>query len=257
MIVVETPGALSGAENMDADVRSAMDCVHGRREPHLRLYTWNPAAISLGAHQDPSLIDRTKARLHGVDVVQRPTGGGAILHTDELTYCITLPLGGQSPTDVYGQITNALLRGLTALGIAADAETWPTAASPDGYSMEPLCFSGIARHEIRVGGRKLVGSAQRLYRSADQGHVVLQHGSILLSDAHTMLPVYMSERVFGMTTQKVAELKDRSTSLEALMRSRPDMTAVIDAIRFGFEQTSALWNERTAVHMDHRQEVDT
>ena len=55
----------------------------------LRLYTWDPPAISLGRFQDPErAIDAARAARAGVSVVRRPTGGRAVLHDGDLTYAL-------------------------------------------------------------------------------------------------------------------------------------------------------------------------
>lgn len=254
MIQVDIVGPRTGAENMRSDIQSATECLRGRSHPHLRLYTWQPAAVSLGAHQTPDLVDRSITSIHGVDVVIRPTGGGAILHTDEVTYCITLPLGERSPTNVYAIITEALLSGLRGLGIDADPETWPSSFAPGGtYVPEPVCFSGIARNEIRVRGRKLVGSAQRIYRAEIGDRVILQHGSILMSDAHALLPVYLNARGRGTALHQVQKLRERSTSVGQECGTRVPAEEVMEAIRKGFEAAPALW--LAGAMEDQRQEV--
>jgi len=202
------------------------------------------------------MIDRTIARHHGVDIVTRPTGGGAILHTDELTYCVTLPLQGRKPSAVYNLITSALLSGLHTLGLRAAAERWSSSFSPDGpYEPDQLCFSGVARNEVCVGGRKLIGSAQRIYRTPAGDRVILQHGSILLSDAHTLLPVYLKHRSPGKTAQNIRDLQKRSTSLYEVLGNIPDIGAIMEAFQRGFEDTPALWAIPAAQKNIHPEEV--
>ncbi len=251
MMTVDVSGPRPGPENMDADVRSAQDCLRGRVHPHLRLYGWQPAAISLGAHQSVDMLRSGYAAMHGVDVVTRPTGGGAILHTDELTYCVTLPLLGRTPSAVYAIIVSAILRGLRSLGVGADAERWPTPSSPNGaYAAQPVCFSGIARDEVRVNGRKLVGSAQRIYGGGNGDRVILQHGSILLSDAHALLPVYLKGNMQGSAAQQVRDLRARSTSLEAERGRRVPWNEAAEAMHSAFRSTPALWEIEAGHHQE-------
>ena len=57
----------------------------------LRFYGWRPASLSLGYFQ--SAADRS---LHtassALPLVRRPTGGGALVHDNELTYCLVSPV---------------------------------------------------------------------------------------------------------------------------------------------------------------------
>ena len=57
----------------------------GESRPTLRLYAWTPPCLSLGHAQPFSDVDLTRLGACGWDMVRRPTGGRAILHTDELT----------------------------------------------------------------------------------------------------------------------------------------------------------------------------
>ena len=55
--------------------------------PILRLYGWQPPAVSIGYFQSmDEEVDVKKCKQMGIDVVRRITGGGAVLHESELTY---------------------------------------------------------------------------------------------------------------------------------------------------------------------------
>lgn len=157
----------------------------------LRFYRWAPACLSFGRNQPAAgLYDAAEAIRRGIDVVRRPTGGQAVFHDRELTYSVVVPVGVLgSPRETYFAINRALVRGLRTLGVdasvrgeaalrsAGDGGPAPisleaTSGAPDWLSP---CFQAPAAGEIVVGGRKLVGSAQRCER-----RVLLQHGSILI-----------------------------------------------------------------------------
>src|SRR5262245_66376340 len=55
-----------------------------------------------------------------------------------------------------------------------------------GAATGRACFASTARHEVVLGGRKLVGSAQR--RTA---RALLQQGSLLLGEGHLRLADYL------------------------------------------------------------------
>ena len=143
--------------------------------PVLRLYSWNPACLSIGYGQRIADVDRERLIGAGWDVVRRPTGGRAILHVDELTYCVVLP-GGHPLAEgnmiaSYQRLSQALVAGLNGLIEAPMAEAQANKRGRNG----PVCFETLSHYEITVEGRKLVGSAQ-LRRAAG----ILQHGSIPL-----------------------------------------------------------------------------
>jgi len=142
--------------------------------PTLRFYTWTPATLSLGYFQR---FEEVAAASEAFVVVRRITGGGAIHHTNELTFSLAATLEHplfrgpvhRSYERVHELIAKALsksgcqpaLRGAAAL--ASDAE---------GTGM---CFHHSTAQDLAWDGRKGVGSAQRRRRGR-----VLHHGSIKL-----------------------------------------------------------------------------
>ena len=170
----------------DAALNMALDEAMRRRaavtgEVLVRTYTWAAPSLSLGRNQRTrGLYDAPRCAAAGVPVVRRPTGGRALLHGREITYCVAAP-DAAAPTlrGGYEAINGWLLDALHRLGVAAERAV-PTAAElPPGTAP---CFEHPSAGELVVGGRKLVGSAQH----RDAG-AFLQHGSILLDDDQPML----------------------------------------------------------------------
>ncbi len=92
----------------------------GQALPTLRLYAWEPACLSLGYAQPYADVDEARIKERGWEVVRRPTGGRAILHTDELTYSVTAPadeprLAG-SVLESYNRLAVALLQAVQVVG---------------------------------------------------------------------------------------------------------------------------------------------
>jgi lipoate-protein ligase A len=145
--------------------------------PTLRLYAWEPPCVSLGRHQSLMAVDTACCATRGYHIVRRPTGGRAILHTDELTYSIVTPpdhpLMEGLVLDSYLRLSQGLIEGLRRLGIDARPAPETNRAGPD---VSAACFEVPSAYEILAGGRKLMGSAQA--RRSDH---VLQHGSLPLT----------------------------------------------------------------------------
>ena len=101
----------TGKYNMDFDLNLAK---HFNSDlPVLRVYRWKPFCISLGANQDYNSVDTKKTVLDSLDIVKRPTGGRAILHSEELTYSVVYPVTeDNSPKQIYREINLALKSGL-------------------------------------------------------------------------------------------------------------------------------------------------
>lgn len=167
--------ARDGAWNMAVDEAILAAVARGDSPPTLRFYQWEPPCLSLGRGQPATDVDTMACLAAGFTCVRRPTGGRAILHRDELTYSIALPLADpRAAGDIlesYRRLSEGLAEGLRALGVAVERAA-PRKAAADPT---PACFETLAGYEITVGGRKLLGSAQFRTNKA-----LLQHGSLPL-----------------------------------------------------------------------------
>ncbi len=167
--------ARDGAWNMAIDEAIATAVGRGDSPPTLRFYEWEPPCLSLGRGQPDADVDVAACDRAGHTCVRRPTGGRAILHQNELTYSISLPLSDpRAAGDIvesYRRLSDGLAEGLRGLGLAVE-RALPRKAEPEAA---PACFETLAGYEITVGGRKLLGSAQFRTRTA-----LLQHGSLPL-----------------------------------------------------------------------------
>ncbi len=224
--------ALSGSENMALDVELAR-AAEPEDPPVLRLFQWRPWAISLGYHQSLDEIDVDRCRADGIDIVRRPTGGRAILHAEELTYSVILPKGCGVPVhstaSTYRLISQALVDGLRRVGV--EATFGRSARVP--YQTHVPCFATTALYEVQWRGRKLVGSAQRRYENA-----VLQHGSILLGDAHLRLADYVrGAGENGERRQLRQLLQQRTATVSQAAGTGLSVSELVDALLRGFEAT--------------------
>jgi lipoate-protein ligase A len=172
--------------------------------PVLRLYSFDPPAITLGYHQKAEkAIDLGAAFADGLDVVRRITGGRALLHDGELTYSVTAAMGppfGKGLSDTFESIAGVIVEALRALGI--DAALGSAKHVSVESSMSSPCLVSTSRHEITAGGLKISGSAQRR-----TGGAFIQHGSILLRSGSERIERYLSGSWEG--------LADMITTVEA------------------------------------------
>lgn len=175
--ILRTPPA-KGAWNMAVDEAILESTAQGLMPPTLRLYAWSPACLSLGYAQSIDDIDIDKLEKFGWDIVRRPTGGRAILHTDELTYSIcgikNSPLLIGSVLESYQRLSSALLEALRLIGIEADLPKLIDKSQSTSIQ-NPVCFEVPSNYEITVSGKKLIGSAQSRKKNG-----VLQHGTLPL-----------------------------------------------------------------------------
>jgi lipoyl(octanoyl) transferase len=175
-VIVSPPAP--GARNMALDEAILISVGKNEVLPTLRLYAWEPACLSLGYAQPVADVDRDKLDARDWDLVRRPTGGRAILHTDELTYSVCAPVNeprvAGGVLESYSRLAEALLQALLLLGLPAESKE---SYSPITTSRipNPVCFEVPSNYEITANGKKIIGSAQ-----ARRKEGVLQHGSLPL-----------------------------------------------------------------------------
>jgi len=216
-------GYLSGDVNMAFDSLLSGGYVD---RPCLRLYQWDPYALSLGYNQSSEVIDAEKLRKAGLDFVRRPTGGRAVLHAEELTYSVVVPsessLFNENVHVLYENINLSLQKGFKNFGIPTELERRKRRLQ--GSKVNPACFSSAARSEIKYKGRKIIGSAQRRYKTA-----VLQHGSILTGPYHLKIVDFLKN------VPENLNLSRQAVSLSEITGSPVDITRLKDSIIEGFE----------------------
>jgi len=227
-----TPPA-RGSWNMAVDEAILEFATRGEVLPTLRLFAWQPACLSLGYAQSAADADRIRLARHGWDLVRRPTGGKAILHTDELTYSVTGPqteprLEG-SVLESYRRLSAALVEALHLLGISAQTQTevLSTGNEPKG----PVCFEVPSNYEITVNGKKIIGSAQARRRAG-----VLQHGALPLYGDLTRITAVLAFSDESSRAIAAERLTTRATTAEDVLGYPLDWNTAAQAFVSGFEK---------------------
>ena len=254
--LILTPPA-PGAWNMAVDEAILEAIGKDIAPPTLRLYAWQPPCLSLGYAQPVGDIDLAVLSDRGWQLVRRPTGGRAILHTDELTYSVIAPhseprLQG-SVLESYQRLSQALLRALQILGIQAQAKELPLPPAPpspdtpqsspspaSSQSINPVCFEVPSNYEIVVHGKKIIGSAQ-----ARRKEGVLQHGSFpLCGDLTRILQalVFPDEAARQTAARRLLE---RATTAEHAAGRQISWDEAARAFIYSFEEVLSLRLVRT------------
>jgi lipoyl(octanoyl) transferase len=226
-----------GDWNMAVDEAILEAVVKGESLPTLRLYAWEPACLSLGLAQPVQDVDRAALVQHGWDLVRRPTGGRAILHTDELTYSVTArqdePRVAGGVLESYSRLSRALLAALNRLSLPARADK--EYALPEGsLSNAAVCFEVPSNYEITVNGKKLIGSAQ-----ARRKEGVLQHGSLPLCGDLTRITQALAYPDETTRAQAAARLLDRAATIE-MVGLHVSWEQAAEAFVEGFRETLNL-----------------
>jgi lipoate-protein ligase A len=173
----------------------------GRRPATLRIWEWAAPAVVIGRFQSlRNEVDAEAARRHGVEVVRRITGGGAMFIEpgNTLTYSITAPLSlieGLSFQQAYAEMDAWVIEALGELGI----EAW----------YQPL-------NDIASASGKIGGAAQ-----AHRGGAVLHHVTMAYDiDAVKMLEILRigREKLSDKGTASAAKRVDPLRSQTGLPR---------------------------------------
>ncbi len=179
-------GDFPGAVNMAADQVLGEAAAGRAGEVFLRFYGWEPPAVTIGYHQPLADLDLAALERDGIGWVRRMTGGGGVLHWNEITYCLALPYrpcGGVSREGIFTFCSDLLSRLYRSLGIETAAR------SPGPYTPFADCFAAPGAYELVevTTGKKIAGSASALKRG-----YFLQHGSLPLDDTRLKIGRYLA-----------------------------------------------------------------
>jgi lipoyl(octanoyl) transferase len=209
----------------------------GESPATLRLYAWEPPCLSLGYAQPLSDVDLPRLLALGWEVVRRPTGGRAVLHTDELTYAVIAPNDDPRVAgtllESYNRLAGALVKALDLLVLPVEVQEH--AAVPATRNANPVCFEVPSTYEITVGGKKLVGSAQ-----ARRKEGVLQHGSLPLTGDLTRILQVLTFPDEAARSRAAERLLARATTVESALGRKVSWEDAGHAFVAAFETTFGL-----------------
>jgi Lipoate-protein ligase A len=208
----------NAAMNMAIDESILQERVADKVPNTLRLYRWQPSAVSVGRNQNPSeQVYLEAAEKLGVDVVRRPSGGGTVYHDyeGEVTYAViakTADLGNADVTTVYTKICGCVRDALRILGTGSDFSEGDAKNCPN----------------LTINGKKISGSSQTITRG-----VVLQHGTLLRRVDCTRM--FQLLQLKGASCSQAADIaKSKITSLEAELGHKISPDTIASALSQGF-----------------------
>lgn len=250
--VIEHPPAI-GAWNMAVDEAILESVYQGHSEPTLRLYAWEPACLSLGLAQAFDEVNTHALEENGWDVVRRPTGGRAILHTDELTYSVIAPeadprvAGGVLKS--YLRLSQALLEALRLIGLNPEANE--NESKTNSNKPNPVCFEVPSNYEITCNGRKLIGSAQ-----ARRKEGILQHGTLPLQGDLTRVidALYFKDK--NAEEKARTRLLAHATTVERESGRVSSLTEAKEAFNQAFQSTLNLELVRSELSETEKQRAE-
>lgn len=221
------------ADNMAIDEAILDAHLSGLVMPTLRIYGWQPRAVSIGYGQKLSSTVESRMKSRGYDVVRRPTGGRAVLHEFELTYSFVGSAGGaedfggalsDSVIGAYKQICQGLILAFKELGVNLEL-----GESSSNYKNAQDCFLATTSADLHYQGKKMIGSAQLRRKSA-----VLQHGSILLNQPQDLMNVLLKEGESASGSSK-SEIQ-RHANLFEILGEEVSIPRLQEVMKTGFER---------------------
>ena len=163
---------LNGPEQMACD-EMMLESINQSKDisMSLRFYKWEGVWLSLGYHQKkiPSKwIDLAKEKK--INLVRRPSGGSAVLHSGGLTYSMAWKSPPRKKRQSYFEASQWLIKSFSAMDCPLRF------GSSESITPNGNCFSSSSIADlIDAHGNKRIGSAQ-YWRKGN----LLQHGEILL-----------------------------------------------------------------------------
>ena len=231
----------NAAWNMAVDEAVLQACVLGKVSNTLRLYRWNPSAVSIGRNE--VIEERVYLRAveqFGVDIVRRCSGGGTVYHDfeGEITYSIVAKItdlvNTSDITSVYFKIYEAITDALRLLGVSADFSQGDVKNCPN----------------LTVGGKKISGSSQTLSRG-----YVLQHGTLLRSvDLCKMFQLLKLKGISCAEATKVGQQK--ITSLIDELGHNVSSDTVFNALKQGFKSILKIQLQEASLTLFEKELAD-
>lgn len=210
--------------NMAIDEAIMKARIENRVANTIRLYQWKPSAVSIGRFQTlANEVHIENCKKHGIDIVRRITGGGAVYHDSqgEITYSIiakTKDLGcsNLNMLSAYQKICSGLNEAIKILGSEA-------AYSPPDSKRCP---------NLTIRGKKISGNAQLFKKD-----VLLQHGTFLLDIDHKKMFTFLKVPWAKTLNDVLSVSKRKLTSVRQELDSNFSTKEAYYALARGFRNT--------------------
>jgi len=147
-----------------------------RTSPILRFYRWNKPCLSYGRTAKLDLATELECRANHLEMVRRPTGGGKVLHENDLCFSLIWKKEDQEIpwkiNDSYCAIHQWIQQTMIQCGIESKLKE----IEPSPNIQSNWCFNNPVRFDLISQEKKLVGGAQFRDQSTalHQGSIQIQ-----------------------------------------------------------------------------------
>lgn len=182
--------------------------------PSVRLFVWDPPAVSLGLRQPkPGWLSAPAWRAAGLAAVERPTGGGIAFHGSDLSVSIVVPRhAGLSGQTLLRAACESAVKLCGRFGVTAHADS-----ASAGGSAVTYCLTEPSPYAVYAGARKVAGFALRRFPESwlVQGSMLIEPMPKPLLEA---LPEAMQERLARLSVPLSALAPEPVDALDAAAR---------------------------------------
>lgn len=181
-------------ENRDAYFNIASEEYLLKHTDGYYIYLWiNDPAVIVGVNQNAiEEVNLSFTDSNGIKVVRRMTGGGAVYH-DGGNLCYTVIAPYDSEKDNYRAFTAPVIKYLNSLGVKAE-------------------FSG--RNDIVIGGQKISGNAQTVYKDR-----IMHHGTLLFDADFKPLEKALKPSKLKIESKGIKSVRARVTNIKEHLKT--------------------------------------
>lgn len=164
----------------------------------LLLFYINSPSIIIGRHQNTlEEINRSYVEEHGIRVVRRLSGGGAVYHDlGNLNFSFITDYQPEKFQN-FKMFTEPVVRALQALGVAAE-------------------LSG--RNDIQIEDRKISGNAQYISRGR-----IVSHGTLLFNSDLSMVSEALNVRESKISSKGIKSVRSRVANISEFLKEPMDI----------------------------------
>ncbi len=203
-IIVET-SAFDVYEHMACD---EIMCETMPADYIIRFYRWKDNGITFGFSQRYtnvySTIDESKK---GYKITRRPTGGGVVIHEDDLTFSVIFYSPGEfNPKKTYDILHTAIYSEYVKSGLSVEiASSKHISYEINSPVME--CFKKPVDMDLMVGNKKVLGGALRKFSDYMLYQASVQFENARFSSTHRKIITQAFENLFRLRFERY-ELSD-------------------------------------------------